>query len=392
MKKLLVGLLTFLIVINVHAREITLTVCEKENCNSKNIDDVLTKAEDYNSDDIINIILKDDYKVYELESHNLNSTINIINRTDKKLDLIEIKGKNNCTITLKNTFSFTNAYNNDIGEVDLSDITFTTTEFRGDKNLVVLKGKFMLNNINVDGITKWEDYLRNSNNLDNFRYDEIYGLTFNDARVEANGLNINNFIKGIVTNNSLVSIKNSDISSNVYSIYNNDGRLNLNLVKLNSLVIGKNKPTHLTIEGTSEFNNTVKFINQEPTNYYEYKDFSNIILLNNSIYNINLKVTKVINIDSKGISLKRVFPTIAGVDSNRIKWKVEDEDIAKVNDNMLIPTGVGNTKVTAQINKNIKYTVHIIVNDKKKSFLKLIIGLVLLVLLGSIFIRKGKDE
>ncbi len=392
MKKLLVGLLTFLIVINVHAREITLTVCEKENCNSKNIDDVLTKAEDYNSDDIINIVLKDDYKVYELESHDLNSTINIINRTDKKLDLIEIKGKNNCTITLKNTFSFTNSYNNDNGEVDLSNITFTTKEFRGDKNLVVLKGKFVLNNINVDGITKWEDYLRNSNNLDNFRYDDIYGITFKDSKIEADGLNVNNFIKGIVTENSHVSIKNSDLSSNVYSVYNNDGKLYLDFVKLNSLIIGKKDKTYLSIKGTSEFNNTIKFNNKEPSNYYEYKDYSNIILLNYSVYNIDLNVTKVVNIDSKGISLKRVFPTIDGVNSNGLKWKIEDEDIARVSDNMLIPTGVGNTKVSTQVNRNIKYTVHLVVNDKKKSFLKIIIGLVLIVFLGSIITRKDKHE
>ena len=173
MKKLLFGLLIFIITINVNAKVLTLTVCEKENCDSKNIDDALTKAEDYSSFDIVNIILKDDYKVYELDTHDISAQVNIRNRSDKKLDLIEIKGKNNCTIKLKNNFSFTNTYKNDNGEVDIKNVTFTTKEFRGNKNLIEFQGNFILKNINIDGIFKWEDYLRNTSNLDNYKYEEL---------------------------------------------------------------------------------------------------------------------------------------------------------------------------------------------------------------------------
>ena len=144
MKKVLFGLLIFFIMINVNAKTVTLTVCEKENCDSKNIDDVLTKAEDYSSFDIVNIVLKDDYKVYELESHDIGATVNIINRSDKKLDLIEINGKNNCTINLKNPFTITDKYKNDNGEFDIKNVSFTTEEFRGNKKLVEFNGNFVL--------------------------------------------------------------------------------------------------------------------------------------------------------------------------------------------------------------------------------------------------------
>ncbi len=378
--------------ISANAKEVTLTVCEKENCDSKNIDDVLTKAEDYSSFDTINIILNDDYKVYEVESHNLNSKINIINRSDKKLDLIEIKGKNNCTITLKNTLTISNNYKGVNGEFDIKNITFTTKEFRGDKNLVEFKGNFILNNINIDGITEWEDYLRNLNNLNNFKYDDINGITFTNSKIEADGLNVNNFINGIVNNNTDLVIKNSDISSNVYSIYNYIGNIDLNYTKLNSCIIGKNKKSNFNVSGSSEFINTVKFHSKEESNYKKYKDYSNIILLNNSTYNFNLEITKNINIDSEGMSLKRVFPIIDGIDYEKVKWETNDKDIAIIDGNRLIPIGIGKTDITSSINDNIKLTVHVIVNDKKKSFTKLIIGLALLALLVNIFRKRNQDE
>lgn len=392
MKKLLIGLLTFMIIINVNAKEVTLTVCEKENCDSKNIDDVLTKAEDYSAYDIVNIILKDDYKVYELESHDLNSKINIMNRSNKKLDLIEIKGKKNCTITLKNTFNITNTYKNDNGEVDLKNITFTTEEFRGNKNLVEFKGDFILKNINIDGITKWEDYLRHIDNLDNFSHDYINGITFTNSKIEVDGLNINNCISGIVNNNSNLFIKNSDLSNNVYSIYNYSGDLDLNYVKSNSYIIGKSKKSNLKISGASEFINTIKFFDKEPTNYKYCKDNSNVILLNNSTYNFNLEAVKNINIDSHGISLKRVFQIIDGVDYEKIKWESNNKDIATINGNKLEAIGIGKTDITSQINDNIKLTVHVIVNDKSKTFTKFIIGMIILVILVNVFRRRNNDE
>ena len=206
MKKVLFGLLIFFIMINVNAKTVTLTVCEKENCDSKNIDDVLTKAEDYSSFDIVNIVLKDDYKVYELESHDIGATVNIINRSDKKLDLIEINGKNNCTINLKNPFTITDKYKNDNGEFDIKNVSFTTEEFRGNKKLVEFNGNFVLKNINIDGIVKWEDYLRHLDKIDKFSHDEIYGISFNNSKVEADGLNVNGFINGIINNNSTINL------------------------------------------------------------------------------------------------------------------------------------------------------------------------------------------
>ena len=392
MKKVLFGLLIFFIMINVNAKTVTLTVCEKENCDSKNIDDVLTKAEDYSSFDIVNIVLKDDYKVYELELHDIGATVNIINRSDKKLDLIEINGKNNCTINLKNPFTITDKYKNDNGEFDIKNVSFTTEEFRGNKKLVEFNGNFVLKNINIDGIVKWEDYLRHLDKIDKFSHDEIYGISFNNSKVEADGLNVNGFINGIINNNSTINLKNSDISNNVYSIYNYSGDLDLDYVQTNSLIIGKNKKSNINITGTSEFLNTVKIINKEPSNYKKFKDYSNVILLNNSTYNFDLEAVKNISIDSRGVSLKRVFSVIDGIDYENIKWDSKNKDIAVIKGITLVPIGIGKTDITSQVNDNIKLTVHVIVNDKKKSFTKFIIGMVILVILINVFRKRNQDE
>lgn len=396
MKKLIIGLLTFLICINVSAKEITFTICEKENCDSKNLDDALTRAEDYSSFDTVNIILKDDYKVYELDSHDISSTINIKNRSDKKLDLIEIKGKNNCTITLKNTFSITNRYKNNNGEVDMSNVTFTSEEFRGNKNLVEFRSNFILKNINVDGIFKWEDYLRNLNNLDKYSYEELNGMVFVDSKVEADGLNINNNLKGIINKNSNLTIKNSDISNNSYSIYNYSGDISLDYIKTNSMIIGESSKSKLNITGVSEFINTIKFFNKMPSKYYDYKDYSNIILLNNSTYNFDLEATKNINIkvsiNNRGVSLKRVFSVIDGIDYDKIKWTTKNKNVAEIKNGQLVPTGLGETDITSKVNDNIKYTIHVKVTDKSNSFLKFVIGLAFIPLLIAIFRRRNDDD
>lgn len=388
MKKLLLGLLTFIIMINVNAKEITFDVCEEDNCDFKNIDDALTRAEDYFSTDTINIILKDDYKDYELESHTLNSTINIVNRFDKKLDLIEIKGKNDCTITLQNTFKITNRYKNTNGEIDIKNVTFNIKEFRGNKNLLEFQGEFELKNINLDGIFKWEDYLRNINNKE-YNAEEINGIVFNNSKVVVDGFNINNFLNGIINKNTKLSIKNSDLSQNVYSIYNYYGDVILDFTKLNSIVMGKGNKSNLKITGSSEFNNTVRIQSKDSL---PNKDYSDIILLNNSTYNLDLEVKKNINIDSKGISLKRVFPVIEGIDYNKINWTSKDKNIAIINDNKLVPIGIGNTDIISKVNDNVILKVHVIVNDKSKTFTKFIIGMVILVIVVSIFKKRNESN
>ena len=379
MKKILLGIITLFISINVYAQNLTFDVCEKDNCDFKNIDDALTRAEDYSAYDTITIILKDDYVDYELESHDLNSKIIIKNREDKKLDLLEINGKNNCTIKLKNTFTFIDTYNNENGKIKFRNCTFTTEDFRSGKNLIELQGEFVLTNINIDGKDNWQDYLRTMDK--NVSYDELNGIVFNNSKIKADGLNINNFINGIINNNSELTIKNSDISQNVYSIYDNLGDINLDFTKINSLVIGKNKKANLNITGTSEFINTIKFHNSEPSKYIEYKDFSNIILLNKSNYKFNLKSTKNLNINSDGVSLKRIFPTIDEIDYEKLTWSTKNKDVAVVENNLLVPMGVGSTDVTTKVNDNITYTVHVDVKDKSHTFIKVIIAFMILSLL-----------
>ena len=221
MKKLFIILL-LLSVTNVNAKELTFDVCKDGNCDCKDLEACLVRAEDYDIDDDVNILLKDDYQVYEIESHDISSKVNIINNKNKKLDLIEIKGIKKANIKLKNTFSIINRFKNDNGEVDISNVNFSVEDFRGTNNILIkLTGDFILNNININGYVEWQDYLRNLNNLDNFSYDEVYALLISNSKVEMDGVNIYRFIRGIINDNSNITINNSNITENSYSIYNN---------------------------------------------------------------------------------------------------------------------------------------------------------------------------
>ena len=394
MKKIILAIILFMIMINVNAKDITLDICKEGNCDCKDIDEALTKAEDYGFQDTVTIILKDDYQVYQLDSHDLNAKVNIINNSNKKLDLIEINGVNNCIIKLKNPLSITNKYNNKNGEFDLKNITFKTEEFRGDNTLLIFNGDFILKNINIDGYTEWEDYLRNLNNLDNFSYDEVYGITFNNSKVNIDGINITKFINGIINNNSNITIKNSDISNNVYSIYNNSGNLKLDYTKSNSLIIGKIKKSNIDITGSSEFLHTIKLFNKEPSKYIDYKDYSNIILLNNSTYNMNLKVTKNIGLKGEGISLKRVFPVIDGVNYDKLEWNISNKAVVRIDSNRVIPINVGKTEITTEIKgMNVKYTVIVKVFDQPNTVSKyIIIVFIIIMILYLITRKKSKNE
>jgi hypothetical protein len=205
------------------------------------------------------------------------------------------------------------------------------------------------------------------------------------------GVNIYKFIRGIINDNSDITINNSNISDNSFSIYNNSGKLKLNYSRTNSIINGKNKKSQIDITGTSEFLYTIKIHSKEPTKYSEFKDFSNIINYNDSTSNFNLEVTKNINLKGQGLSLKRLFPVIDGIDYDNLKWDVSNKLIARVENNKIMPIKDGTTDVTTEIkDKNIKYTVHIKVFDKSSSNHKGLIILIIVVIIMAIGTIKNK--
>ena len=421
--------------------ETTVTMC-KSGCDYTNFDEIVNA---YTSQTLTDKELIIEVGEGEYDANNKDFISNLYKR---RVSSIKIKGvskektiiKNHCSeyttydgyslsfenVSIESLFFDTRSINSiNLENVNITFSLDNSYSIPDESYLIrIYNLKYVLiNNVNVD-ISNYNEtlklnclYIYSENNyINNLTINSNYHLNKglfidNTKKTVINGLTVNNSEIGLYVHrekevyndiDSSVKIDNSDLSNNTcssFNVFDNNKEVNLLPIanrtnkyyqvvfnsgnKLNCAV-ASGTDTNTFVSGDNTWSKTPNSYTYDEINYDNLTDTTQNV--NKGTVDVGKKYKGTVTIEV-GSSVDGVTAFLEELDLNGVTWTVKDESISKIENGKILGIKEGITTITGVSSDGLttyEIEVNVIKNPVTNSSIYVIIGLIIIVMLGTI--------